>query len=121
MYLIPLWQRPWVLDKELSLEGSCTCLHLVMLEWDSLQVILALQHENVVDGYYNNLVLETKAILQDFMSATVHHVGRMGNQAAHSLARHAAVSNVVNHVWFSSVPLCLSNIVSDDLLLSDHI
>jgi hypothetical protein len=92
----------------------------MLLEGDSLEVILALQHENVVDGYYNNLVLETKAILQDFMSATVHHVGRMGNQAAHSLAQHAA-SNAFNHICFSSVPLCLSNIVSDDLLLSDHI
>jgi hypothetical protein len=100
--------------------GRFLCLQSVMLEGDSLEVVLSLQHENVVDGYYSNQVLETKAILQDFMSATVHHVGRMGNQAAHSLARHD-VSNVVNHVWFSSVPLCLSNIVSDDLLLSDHI
>lgn len=91
-----------------------------MLEGDSLKVVLALQHENVVVGYYINLVPETKAILQDFMSATVHHVGRMGNQAVHSLVRYA-VSNVVNHVWFSSVSLCLLNIVSDDLLLSDHI
>jgi hypothetical protein len=83
-------------------------------------VVLAIQHEDVVDGYYSNLVLETKAIPQDFILATVHHVGRMGNQATHSLARHA-VSNALNHVWFSSVTLYLSSIVYDDLLLFDHI
>jgi len=120
MYLISLWQIEAMGARQGAEFGRFLCLQSVLLEGDSLEVVLALQHKSVVGGYYSNLVLETKAILQDFMSVTVHHVGRMGNQAAHSLARHA-VSNAFNHVWFSSVPLCLSNIVSDDLLLSDHI
>jgi len=86
----------------------------IELEGDAREIILALGNSVESGSIYENMVLETRQMLENFHSWRISHVRREGNMAAHLLAKFA-VSQPSQCVWFNSCPSVLVNVVNADL------
>jgi hypothetical protein len=86
----------------------------IELEGDALQIVLALSLEECC-GAFENVITETKLLLDTYSCWRVGHVGRQGNRAAHLLAKFA-VSHKSLHVWVGVCPDFIKDVVSADLV-----
>ncbi|KAF5447115.1 hypothetical protein F2P56_032687 [Juglans regia] len=88
------------------LRGLQLCLPVgieeLILESDSLMMATQLEEEEE-SWFLGNIIMETKQLMAKFRCCTIQHVGQVGNEAAHNLARHAwHVDDIVT--WWDSCP-----------------
>ncbi|GKV40344.1 hypothetical protein SLEP1_g48001 [Rubroshorea leprosula] len=62
--------------------------------------------------YLGLILLDCKALLASFESCRVQHVRRLGNAAAHELARRA-VSAEADEFWVDAIPATMSIVTGD--------
>jgi hypothetical protein len=80
----------------------------IELEGDTRKIILALRNPREAASIFENIVSETRQILESFCSWKISHVRREGNMAAHLLAKFV-VSHQSQCMWFN---VCLSVLVN---------
>ncbi|KAB1204212.1 hypothetical protein CJ030_MR8G028293 [Morella rubra] len=86
-------------------EASFLNNRLVEFEGDNLQVCNALSLENFQpDWSISSYILDARALLCKQLSWKVHHVGRLANGVAHSLAKWAARENLVGKILVHCIP-----------------
>jgi ribonuclease HI len=61
----------------------------IMVESDSLEIVNALRNVDTCRGRYGFILEDAKQLLNSSRHWEAHHVRRTGNEAVHSLARHA--------------------------------
>ena len=75
----------------------------IIMEEDSLEIVLSLQREGECRGSYEHFVDDTKYLLNQLEVWNVQHVGRDANTVAHQLAQHA-VTLEGERIWTSDFP-----------------
>jgi ribonuclease HI len=86
----------------------------IILEGDSLQVVLAIKEEGPNLQIYGHIVDDVKLLLNSCRSWMVGHVRREANRAAHGLAKEGLLSPTTR-IWRNDLPDCIFNIVLVEL------
>lgn len=99
------------------LRGLQLCLNLgishLMVESDCLFLVDEINKPVLTSASIRSLVLEIKELMQRFPRCSIHHYSRLGNQAAHCLARHAwSLDDMI--LWWHSVPSFIENVTFID-------
>lgn len=87
----------------------------VVIESDSANTIRALQKKEVSFSPSGSILEDILQLLNLFRSCSFTHVRRVGNTAAHYLAKFAATVET-ELVWVEECPSWLENIVLNDVL-----
>jgi ribonuclease HI len=82
----------------------------IILEGDSLQVVLAIKEEGPNLRTYGHIVDDVKLLLNTCRSWMVGHVKREANRAAHGLAKEG-LSSPNARIWINDLRACIFNIV----------
>jgi ribonuclease HI len=82
----------------------------IILEGDSLQVVLEIKDEGPNLSTICHIVDDVKILLNSCRSWMVGHVRRDANWAAHGLVKEGLTQPNVR-IWINDVPECISNIV----------
>jgi ribonuclease HI len=82
----------------------------VILEGDSLVVMLALMREEVRNQAHGLLLEDIRSTFSNFLSLEVHHIQREANMAAHVLAKYA-LSRSLDKIWLGECPPFILSIV----------
>jgi hypothetical protein len=95
------------------------CLSLgfakVVLEGDSLEVVKALQMEGPCWSRFGLMINDAKILLNSLQEWRVYHVKRMGNKAAHILAKHGLTVDE-DQLWSSDFPSFIHDIALSDVM-----
>ncbi|KAL4336242.1 hypothetical protein GQ457_07G016650 [Hibiscus cannabinus] len=86
----------------------------IQVEGDSLSIIKKLNSTIADKSVLSPIVNDIISMRDSFEIITFTHVGRLGNEAAHELARSAA-QFVPPHYWFGTVPEVVERVVQRDL------
>jgi hypothetical protein len=97
---------------ELCVSMDCNS---VILEGDSMEVVQALRNDEVSWGRYSAVIHDAKILLCNVSQWRVCHVRRIGNMAAHKLAK-LALSLGEERVWKEDYPMCVRQTVCDDVM-----
>ena len=85
----------------------------IILEGDSEIIYKDLLNIGSSLALHGHLIQDVKALVPLFSSICFSHVSRTGNQAAHSLARRAILSENLN-VWMEEVPPDIIDVIQAD-------
>jgi hypothetical protein len=96
------------------METSSSSLGLskIVLEGDSLEVVKALQMEGPCWSRFRLMINDAKLLLNSLQEWRVCHVKRMGNMAAHKLAKHGLTVDE-DHFWNADFPSFVHDIALD--------
>jgi hypothetical protein len=92
-------------------------LDRVSFEWDSRQVITALQCQDNNYTSYGHLIAETHNKTLSLQSFKFEHVGHSANSVAHVLAK-KSISIESSYLWLSSMPHDVISILQADLAIN---
>ena len=92
-------------------------LDRVSFEWDSRQVITALQCQDNNYTSYGHLIAETHNKTLSLQSFKFEHVGHTANSVAHVLAK-KSISIESSYLWLSSMPHDVISILQADLAIN---
>ena len=82
----------------------------VIFETDSAILSIALNDISTAPTSIDNVIQDTHHNLQAFRRTQIHHVKRIGNKPAHTLAHHAkGIDDYVT--WIEEAPPCIEPIV----------
>lgn len=82
----------------------------LIVESGSLMMVQAIQGKKESIAMLSNLTKGIQELMKRFPKCHIQHVGRLGNNAAHKLARNAWNVEDIN-VWWESYPDFLSQII----------
>lgn len=85
-----------------------------MLEGDSLEVVKALQMDGCCWSRFGTMINDAKILLNGLQEWHVCHTKRMGNVAAHKLAKHRLTVDE-DRLWQNDFPSFIHDIVFSDL------
>ena len=85
----------------------------IILEGDSEIIYKDLLNNGSSLALHGHLIQDVKALVSLFSSICFSHVSQTGNQAAHSLARRAILSDNLN-VWMEEVPPNILDVIQAD-------
>ena len=85
----------------------------IILEGDSKKIYKDLLNNGSSLALHGHLIQDVKALVSLFSSICFSHVSQIGNQAAHSLARRAILSDNLN-VWMEEVPPNILDVIQAD-------
>jgi ribonuclease HI len=88
----------------------------VIVETDSKSLVDAIQHLRDGDSEFSRIVRNINTVLLANPNFLVRFVKRQANLVAHNLAR--AASSWPRRCYFESVPLCITTILSNEMLNS---
>ena len=107
--IVELLAARWavILVQELDFENS-------IFEGDFEIVINPLQNDDRLKSSIGNLVQDTLSFVNSLKSWSFSHIGKQGNDVAHTLAKITRLSFSVD-IWMESVFLGIFNVLSVDL------
>lgn len=88
----------------------------LIVEGGAIRVINLLKEETEDWSQGGIIVAEAKSLLNSYSSWSTNHVRRTANQAAHLLAREAAVFNV-NCIELEHVPHGIRHVIAEECIL----
>ncbi|GLT38834.1 hypothetical protein SLA2020_130550 [Shorea laevis] len=86
----------------------------IIVEYDITTIVSAITNETFnMNSSLGLILLDCKALLASFESCWLQHVRRIGNAAAHELARRALTAKD-DEFWVDDIPFPIEHIVTGD-------